>query len=103
MSNLTKTNTDPSEFDGQEPDLEKKLDFFDRASNKNKFWHIRVYGKCIVRHWGRHGSKGQKAVHVAYSSYQAIDEAWKLYYTKEDKGYVKDETTILDRLVREVE
>ena len=60
-------------------------------------------GKCIVRHWGRHGSKGQKVVHVAWTGYQAIDEAWKLYYTKQDKGYVKDETTILDRLVREVE
>jgi len=102
VKRLTKLDADPGEFDGQEPVLEKKLDFFDRASNKNKFWHIRVYGKCIVRHWGRHGSKGQKAVHVAWCNSSAIDQAWTLYYEKKGKGYVKDETTILDRVVREV-
>jgi len=102
MSELTKVNKDPSEFDGQEPDYDEKLEFYDSRRNHNKFWHIRVYGRFVVRHFGRHGTKGQTQVHRAYSSWNAREQADKLYWQKKDKGYVKDQTTILDRLAREV-
>lgn len=103
MSELTKVSKSPSEFDGLEADYDERLDLFDRTANKNKFWHIRVYGQFVVRHWGRHGSKGQFAVHQAYSVWNAKEEADKLYWQKKDKGYVKDTTTVLDRMVREID
>lgn len=102
MATLTKTNKSPSDFEGQEPDYTEKLEFFDRGANKNKFWHVAVYGSYVVRHWGRHGAKGQTAVHLAYSKWDAREEADKLYWKKKDKGYIKDNTTVLDRLAREV-
>lgn len=103
MSELTKVAKSPSDFDGQEPDYDERLDFFDRASNKNKFWHIKVFGKFIVRNYGRHGSKGQTVVHSTYDGWIARQEAYRLYWQKKDKGYVKDETTVLDRMVREID
>lgn len=103
MSELTKVSKSPSDFDGLKPDYDERLDFFDRTSNKNKFWHIKVFGEFVVRTYGRHGSKGQTVVHTAYDGYYAWQEADKLYWKKKDKGYVKDETTVLDRLVREID
>ena len=106
MSKLIKINNPSlSEFEGQKPDYEKRLDFFDREANKNKFWRIRVYGKHIVRHWGRHGSKGQMTVHYSttyLSAWAAREEAYLLYRQKIKKGYIKDETTILDHIVRKI-
>jgi predicted DNA-binding WGR domain protein len=103
MSDLTKVTNNLSRFDGLEPSYDERLDFFDKTQNKNKFWHIRVFGEFIVRNYGRHGTNGQTVVHQAYSTWDAKEEADKLYWKKKDKGYVKDTTTILDRLVREVE
>jgi len=105
MSKLIKINNPSlSKFEGQEPDYQERLDFFDREANKNKFWSIRVYGKYIVRHWGRHGSKGQTAVHQhrCGESWAAREQAYLLYRQKINKGYIKDETTVLDRIVREI-
>jgi len=103
MSELTKVSKSPSDFDGQEPEYDERLDFFDRSSNKNKFWHIRVFGEFVVRNYGRHGTNGQTVVHQAYDGWYARHEADKLYWKKKDKGYVKDTTTILDRMVREID
>lgn len=102
MSKLTKVNKSHSEFEGETPDYHEKLELFDPSNNNNKFWHIWVYGRFIVRNYGRHGTNGQTVVHRAYSSWDARQEADKLYWQKKDKGYTKDETTILDRLAREV-
>jgi predicted DNA-binding WGR domain protein len=102
MSDLIKTNKTPADFEGQEPSYEEKLEFYDTRKNHNKFWHIRVYGQFVVRHWGRHGSKGQTSVHRAYSEWNARQEADKLYWKKKDKGYVKDQTTVLDHIARRI-
>ena len=103
MSDLTKVSKTHADFDGQEPSYHEKLELYDPSNNNNKFWHVYVYGDYVVRHYGRHGSlKGQTVVHQAYSDWDARAEADKLYWKKKDKGYVKDETTILDRLAREV-
>lgn len=99
---LTKTNKKPSEFDDQEADYSERLDFYAPGENKNKFWHIRVFGRYVVRQWGRQGSKGQSAVHVAYSKWDAQEEANKLYWQKKDKGYVEDKTTVLDHMARKL-
>ena len=101
MSKLTKTTKTLSDFEGQEPDWEDKLELFNVESNKNKFWHIWTYSSYVVRHWGRHGSKGQTAVHRAYTQWEAKREAKRLYWQKRDKGYIPDNTTVLDRLARE--
>jgi len=98
---LNKSDKDPSEFDSLTPELEIKLEFYDRRKNHNKFWHIRVYDRYIVRHWGRHGSKGQKSVHSTWTASSSRAVAEDLAYEKKGKGYVKDETTVLDRMVRE--
>lgn len=100
---LVKTNKKPSDFDGQEPDYDERLDFYDPKRNHNKFWHVRVFGRYIVRQWGRQGTNGQGAVHLAYSSWDAREEADKLYWQKKDKGYVKDTTTVLDHIARKVD
>lgn len=102
MSNLTKVSKTHADFDGQDSDYAEKLELHDPSNNNNKFWHVWVYGEFIVRHYGRHGTKGQTVVHRAYSTWDAKEEADKLYWKKKDKGYIKDETTILDRLAREV-
>ena len=101
MSKLTKSAKTLADFDGQDPDYAEKLELHDPGENKNKFWHVWVYGDYVVRHFGRHGTNGRLVVHQADSSWDAREEADKLYWKKKDKGYVKDETTILDRLARE--
>jgi len=100
MSDLTKTNKSPSDFDGEEPDFDERLDFYGGSSNK--FWHVRVYGRYVVRQWGRQGSKGQSSIHSAYSTWDARELASKLYWQKKDKGYVKDQTTVLDHIARKI-
>lgn len=100
---LDKINKSPSDFAGQEPDFDERLDYYDPKNNHNKFWHIQVYGRYVVRRWGRHGSKGQSSVHSAPSCYHARDEANKLYWQKRDKGYVKDQTTVLDHIARKLD
>ena len=102
MSDLTKTSKKPGDFDGEEASYDERLDYYDPHNNNNKFWHIRVYGKYVVRQWGRQGSKGQSSVHVAYSTWDAKQQADKLYWQKKDKGYVKDQTTVLDHIARKI-
>lgn len=99
---LDKSDKDASFFADQEPDWEVKLEMYDPRKNHNKFWHIRVYGTYVVRHWGRHGSKGQTSVHYTWSRTAAKRAAQELAWAKEDKGYEPDNTTILDRMAREV-
>ena len=101
MAALTKSSKKASEFEGQEPSYHEKLELYDPSNNNNKFWHIWVYDHYVVRNYGRHGSNGQWTVHTAYSSWDAREEADKLYWKKKDKGYIKDDVTVLDRLARE--
>lgn len=100
MAGLSKTNKNPDDFAEQTPDYEVKLELFDRVENHNKFWHCAVYGTYVVRHWGRHGTKGQSSVHMAYSNYAAKEEARKLTSEKRGKGY-EPEKSLLDRFARE--
>jgi len=102
MPKLTKTDKKPSEFDGMEPDYEKRLEVFDRKTNTNKFWRVWVYGEFVVRHWGRHGTKGQKAVHSAWNEWGAKTAALFLVDQRIWNKNYKDEAGILDRFAREV-
>lgn len=95
------TDRTPESFEDQEPSFEEKLEIFDPKVNANKFWHIRVFGCFVVRHWGRHGSKGQFKVEKGSSDYDAQRQAEKLADKKRDKGY-EDEASVLERVAREV-
>ncbi len=90
-----------ADFEGQEPSYSEKYEIFDPKKNANKFWHIYVFGNHIVRHHGRHGSKGLFTVHRAYSDWSARDEAEDVAQKKWNKGYRK-EVNFLDRFAREV-
>lgn len=98
---LTKVTKDPADFENEDSEFEKRLEVFDKKANTNKFWRIWVYGRYVVRHWGRHGTKGQWAVHQALSPFQAREHAWDLYDKKYNKGYRK-EAELLDRIAREI-
>lgn len=101
---LTKSTRNPSDFldSSESPDYHEQLDYYAPGENKNKFWHIWVYGRYVIRRFGRQGTKGQTQVHEAYSNWDARDEADKLYWKKKDKGYVKDTTTVLDHMARKL-
>lgn len=90
-----------ADFEGQEPSYSEKYEIFDPKKNANKFWHIYVFGAFIVRHHGRHGSKGLFTVHECYSDWSARSEAEDFAIKKHKKGY-RDEASFLDRFVREV-
>jgi predicted DNA-binding WGR domain protein len=96
------TDKTVADFEDQEASYDERLEFYDTRKNHNKFWHVRVFGCFVVRQWGRHGSKGQSTIHLAYSEWDAREEADKLYWKKKDKGYVKDQTTILDHIARKL-
>ena len=89
-----------ADFEGQEPSFERAYEVWDPKKNANKFWRIFVYGDYVVRHHGRHGSKGLVTVHKAYANWQAEGNAAKLADKKYSKGY-RDEAPILDRFARE--
>lgn len=99
---LSKTDKKPEDFEGQEPDYDVRLEMYDKRRNHNKFWHIRVFGRYVVREWGRHGSKGQASVHSAWNKWGAEEAAYDLVRQKRTKGYVKDTTTVLDHMAREI-
>ena len=101
MSTLTKTNKSHEDFEGQEPSFEAHLEIFDKRKNHNKFWHITVYGNHVVRHWGRHGTKGQWSVHRTWNEWGSKSAAEDLVQQKRLKGY-KREANILDRFAREI-
>lgn len=99
---LTKTAKKPEDFEGEEPTHEARLEMYDKRKNHNKFWRIRVYGRYIVREWGRHGSKGQSSVHSAWNAWGAQEAFYDLKRQKRNKGYVEDQTTVLDHMAREI-
>ena len=98
---LTKVSKDPAEFEGMEPSYSHKLEVFDPKSNTNKFWHIEVYGQYVVRHHGRHGTKGLWTIHKAWNEWGAQCAATDLYDQKYYKGY-RPEVSVLDRIAREI-
>ncbi|MGE3483501.1 MAG: WGR domain-containing protein [Nitrospira sp.] len=99
---LTKVNKKATDFEGQVPDYECKLEYYDPSNNNNKYWHIAVYDAYVVRKWGRHGSKGQSSVHQAWGTWAAKLGATQLADQKRSKGYVADTTTALDHMVRKL-
>lgn len=104
MITLTKHDKSKAgEFDGQKPDYEARLDYYDPSNNNNKFWHIQVFGRFIVRNFGRHGTDGQTQVHSAWNEWGAESAAIELRAKKQKKGYVKDQTTVLDHIARKMD
>lgn len=103
MYDLKKVSKTLADFEGLEPDYEQKLEFYDTKKNHNKFWHIWVYGNLVVRNYGRHGSKGQTVVHETWSKGAAKNAARDLMWSKEEKGYKPDTTTILDHIARKID
>lgn len=89
-----------ADFEGQEPSLTADLEIHDKSENHNKFWHIRVYGTIVVRHWGRHGTKGQQMAEDHYDTYSARLAARNLLNEKRAKGYTA-EASVLDRFARD--
>lgn len=98
---MSKVNKTMADFDGQEPSYQAKLEFFDKTANHNKFWRVSVYGHVVVRHWGRHGTKGQQMAENKSWDREAISYARDLTSEKRSKGY-EDEKSVLDRFVREI-
>lgn len=89
-----------ADFDGQTASFTKTYEIFDPKKNANKFWRIYVFGAYVVRHHGRHGSKGLFTVHKAYANWQAEGNAAELAQKKYSKGY-RPEASVLDRFARE--
>jgi len=73
---------------------------FDQKKNANKFWRIYVFGAYMVRHHGRHGSKGLFTVHLAFADHEARFSAARIADKKYDEGY-REEASVLDRFARE--
>lgn len=97
----SRINKKLSDFEGQEPSVSFDLEYFDKSENVNKFWRIRVFGCVVVRHWGRHGTKGQQmAEHYGWER-EARSAARHLASEKQAKGYTA-EVSVLDRFAREV-
>lgn len=96
----TKINKKMSDFEGQEPSLSLDLEYYDKAENHNKFWRIRVYGPIVIRHWGRHGTKGQQMAENYTWDREARSAARDLANEKRSKGYTA-EASVLDRFARE--
>ncbi len=90
-----------ADFEGQESTFTQAYEVWDPKKNANKFWRVYVFGNYVVRHHGRHGSKGLYTVHMAYSSWEARDEAGMIAQKKRDDGYEK-EVSFLDRFAREI-
>lgn len=87
-------------FEDQTPDLELRLDKYDRAENSNKFWYLKVFGTLIVRRWGRNGTRGQGQVHEAPSAYAAKNFAKTMEDEKKSDGYTND-PSLLEKIARE--
>jgi predicted DNA-binding WGR domain protein len=96
-----KINKKMADFEGQEASVSADLEIHDPGENHNKFWRIRVYGSIVVRHWGRHGAKGQQMAEDHGSEWAAKSAARDLRDDKMSKGY-KTEVGVLDRFAREM-
>lgn len=97
----TKINKKLSDFEGQEPTYSVDLEFHDPSENHNKFWHVRAFGPIVVRHWGRHGTKGQQMAEDYGWDREARSAARDLARKKMSEGY-KEEVSVLDRFAREI-
>jgi predicted DNA-binding WGR domain protein len=89
-----------ADFEGQESSFTRTYEVFDKKKNANKFWRIYVFGAYVVRHHGRHGSKGLYTVHRAYAAWQARGNAAEIADKKYSTGY-RPEASVLDRFARE--
>lgn len=96
-----KVNKKLEDFDGQEPSYAVDLDYYDKEENRNKFWRVRVFGRFVVRQWGRHGTKGQQMCEDHHYDFAAKAVARNLEMEKRNKGY-RPEASVLDRFAREV-
>lgn len=96
-----KVNKKMSDFEGQEASYSVDLEYHDPNENHNKFWRIRVYDRFVVRHWGRHGTKGQQMCEDRGWDREARSAARDLANKKRSEGY-KEEASVLDRFAREI-
>lgn len=87
-------------FEDQKPDYEARLDYYDRAKNNNKFWHIQVFGTIVVRRYGRNGYRGQSLVEEAPSAFAAKNFAKDMEDEKRKSGYQTD-PSLLEKIARE--
>lgn len=87
------------DFSSQEPSFNRNYEYYEGTSNK--FWRIYVFGSYVVRHHGRHGSKGLFTVHKGYANFEAESKAAGLANKKWSDGY-RLEVSFLDRFAREV-
>jgi predicted DNA-binding WGR domain protein len=98
----TKVNKKLADFEGQDPAYKADLEYHDPSENHNKFWHVRVYGRFVVRHWGRHGTKGQQMCEDCGWDREAVSAARDMANKKRSEGYT-EEVSVLDRFAREIE
>lgn len=91
-----------ADFEGQESSYTEKYEVFDPKRNANKYWRIYVFGVYIVRHHGRHGSKGLHTVHECLFDWEARSNARLMAEKKYEDGGYRDEATFLDRFAREI-
>jgi len=89
-----------ADFEGQSSTFTRTYEVFDPKTNANKFWRVYVFGAYVVRHHGRHGSKGLFTVHKGYGNWEAERYAAKIANKKWGDGYRK-EASVLDRFARE--
>jgi predicted DNA-binding WGR domain protein len=101
MSKGMKISKTFADFKDVKPDYEERLELFEKGENHNKFYRLAVYGKVVVRHWGRHGSNGQQMAEEFYSDWEAMGEGRDLVRLKKNKGY-GPEASLLDVVAREV-
>lgn len=97
----TKVNKKLSDFDGQEPTFQVDLEYVAPGENANKFWRIRVFGRYVVRNWGRLGTKGQQMCEDYGWDREAKSAARDLGNKKRSEGY-QDQVSVLDRFAREI-
>lgn len=90
-----------ADFEGQTSSFTRTYEVWDPKKNTNKFWRIYVFGSYVVRHHGRHGSKGLFTVHKGYANFEAESKAAGLANKKWSDGY-RLEVSFLDRFAREV-
>jgi predicted DNA-binding WGR domain protein len=63
------------------------LRLFYQDEKSNKFWEIKVIGKCHEIRFGKTGSEGQKKVKEFDTAQIAFKEANRLVAEKKNKGY----------------
>lgn len=81
---LSKNKRGPAEFESQKPDQSYRLICVSHKANANKFWFADVYGRWVVRHWGRVGYAGTKEVYEYADQWTATNDTHNQALKKSD-------------------